>query len=54
MKIPFTLLAALAFALILVAALITGSLIAASPALAATAAGAARNSRRPTPGSDSS
>ena len=36
MKTPFTLLAALAFVLIVAAAVVTGSLIAASPALAAT------------------
>ena len=40
MKTPFTILAALAFVLILAAAVVTGSLIAASPALAATAPGA--------------
>ena len=40
MKTPFTLLAALAFVLIVAAAVVTGSLIAASPALAATAPGA--------------
>jgi V/A-type H+-transporting ATPase subunit K len=39
MKTPFTLLAALAFVLIVAAAVVTGSLIAASPALAATAPG---------------
>jgi V/A-type H+-transporting ATPase subunit K len=41
MKIPFTLLAGLAFVVIVAAAVVTGSLIAASPALAATAAGGA-------------
>lgn len=40
MKTPFTLLAALAFVILLAAAVVTGSLIAASPALAATAPGA--------------
>ena len=40
MKTPFTLLAALAFVLIAAAAVVTGSLIAASPALAATVPGA--------------
>lgn len=39
MKTPFTLLAALAFVLIVAAAVVTGSLIAASPALAATVPG---------------
>jgi len=39
MKTPFTLLAALAFVLIAAAAVVTGSLIAASPALAATGPG---------------
>jgi V/A-type H+-transporting ATPase subunit K len=39
MKTPFTLLATLAFVLIVAAAIATGSLIAASPALAATAPG---------------
>jgi V/A-type H+-transporting ATPase subunit K len=38
MKTPFTLLAALSFVLIVAAAVVTGSLIAASPALAATTA----------------
>lgn len=37
MKTPFTILAAIAFVLILAAAVVTGSLIAASPALAAAA-----------------
>lgn len=40
MKTPFTLLAALAFVILLAAAVVTGSLIAASPALAATVPGA--------------
>ena len=40
MKTPFTLLAALAFVVIVAAAVVTGSLIAASPVLAATAPGA--------------
>jgi V/A-type H+-transporting ATPase subunit K len=40
MKTPFTLLAALAFVLIVAAAVVTGSLIAATPALAATTTGA--------------
>jgi V/A-type H+-transporting ATPase subunit K len=41
MKTPFTLLAALALVILVAAAVVTGSLIAASPALAATAAGGA-------------
>jgi len=40
MKTPFTLLAALACVILLAAAVVTGSLIAASPALAATPPGA--------------
>jgi V/A-type H+-transporting ATPase subunit K len=40
MKTPFPLLAALAFVILLAAAVVTGSLIAASPALAATTPGA--------------